>query len=59
MYQLIELIRTLFCMKGLEILQRLSIHLLFNSFYNLLLITQVDEKAWVHDENKFITDADD
>ena len=34
-------------------------HLLFNSFYNLLLITEADEKAWVHDEIRFITDVDD
>ena len=46
-------------MKGLETLQRLSMHLLFNSFYNLLLITEADEKAWLYDENRFITDTDD
>lgn len=38
-YQLVELVSTLFCSKGLETLQRLALHLLFNSFYNLLLIT--------------------
>lgn len=50
---------TLLCTKGLEILQRLAVHLVFNNFYNLLLITAVDEKGWLQDENRFITEADD
>jgi hypothetical protein len=58
-YQLIELMSTLFSSKGLESLQSLAMPILFNSFYNLLLISESDEKAWLHDENRFITDIDD
>jgi hypothetical protein len=44
--------------KGFEFLQSIIMPILFNNFYNLLLISQTEEKTWLNDENRFITYID-